>query len=66
VRYRGLAKNTSRALTALALANIYLARHRTCDVGVNGAAGNGAKQLPDHPLSVPLAFYERHWQFAFL
>ena len=28
VRYRGLAKNASRAFTALALANIYLARHR--------------------------------------
>ena len=28
VRYRGLGKNTSRAFTALALANIYLARHR--------------------------------------
>ncbi len=28
VRYRGLAKNASRALTALALADIYLARHR--------------------------------------
>jgi IS5 family transposase len=28
VRYRGLAKNACRALTALALANIYLARHR--------------------------------------
>jgi IS5 family transposase len=28
VRYRGLAKNACRAFTALALANIYLARHR--------------------------------------
>jgi IS5 family transposase len=28
VRYRGLAKNANRAFTALALANIYLARHR--------------------------------------
>jgi len=28
VRYRGLAKNASRAFTALALANIYLSRHR--------------------------------------
>lgn len=28
VRYRGLAKNATRAFTALALANIYLARHR--------------------------------------
>jgi IS5 family transposase len=28
IRYRGLAKNASRAFTALALANIYLARHR--------------------------------------
>jgi IS5 family transposase len=28
VRYRGLAKNADRAFTALALANIYLARHR--------------------------------------
>jgi hypothetical protein len=28
VRYRGLAKNASRAFTALALANIYLVRHR--------------------------------------
>jgi IS5 family transposase len=28
VRYRGLAKNASRAFTALALANLYLARHR--------------------------------------
>ncbi|WP_194715851.1 transposase, partial [Noviherbaspirillum soli] len=28
VRYRGLARNASRAFTALALANIYLARHR--------------------------------------
>ena len=28
VRYRGLAKNAGRAFTALALANIYLARHR--------------------------------------
>ena len=28
VRYRGLSKNASRAFTALALANIYLARHR--------------------------------------
>ena len=28
VRYRGLAKNASRASTALALASIYLARHR--------------------------------------
>jgi IS5 family transposase len=28
VRYRGLAKNASRAFTALALANIYLTRHR--------------------------------------
>lgn len=28
VRYRGLAKNGCRAFTALALANIYLARHR--------------------------------------
>ena len=27
VRYRGLAKNASRTFTALALANIYLARH---------------------------------------
>ena len=26
VRYRGLAKNATRAFTALALANIYLAR----------------------------------------
>lgn len=28
VRYRGLAKNAHRAFTALALANLYLARHR--------------------------------------
>lgn len=28
VRYRGLAKNATRALTALALANIYLSRQR--------------------------------------
>lgn len=28
VRYRGLAKNANRAFTALALANIYLSRHR--------------------------------------
>ena len=28
VRYRGLAKNAGRAFTALALANIYLSRHR--------------------------------------
>lgn len=28
VRYRGLAKNASRAFTALALANLYLSRHR--------------------------------------
>ena len=28
VRYRGLAKNANRAFTALALANLYLARHR--------------------------------------
>lgn len=28
VRYRGLEKNTSRVLTAFALANLYLARHR--------------------------------------
>lgn len=28
VRYRGLAKNACRAFTALALANIYLARDR--------------------------------------
>jgi hypothetical protein len=28
VRYRGLAKNACRAFTALALANIYLSRHR--------------------------------------
>lgn len=28
VRYRGLARNACRAFTALALANIYLARHR--------------------------------------
>lgn len=28
VRYRGLVKNACRAFTALALANIYLARHR--------------------------------------
>lgn len=28
VRYRGLQKNTTRAFTALALANIYLARQR--------------------------------------
>ena len=28
VRYRGLAKNATRAFTALALANIYLGRHR--------------------------------------
>ena len=28
VRYRGLAKNATRAFTALALANIYLARQR--------------------------------------
>ena len=28
VRYLGLAKNANRAFTALALANIYLARHR--------------------------------------
>lgn len=28
VRYRGLAKNATRAFTALALANIYLSRQR--------------------------------------
>ena len=28
VRYRGLAKNATRAFTALALANIYLSRGR--------------------------------------
>lgn len=28
VRYRGLAKNATRAVTALALANIYLSRSR--------------------------------------
>jgi IS5 family transposase len=28
VRYRGLAKNTTRAFTALALANLYMSRAR--------------------------------------
>jgi IS5 family transposase len=34
VRYRGLAKNTARAFTAFALANLYLVRHR---LGARGA-----------------------------
>ena len=33
VRYRGLAKNTARAFTLFALANLYLMRHRLRPAG---------------------------------
>jgi transposase, IS5 family len=33
VRYRGLHKNTTRALAAFALANLYMVRHRACMQG---------------------------------
>ena len=33
VRYRGLAKNTTRAFAAFALANLYLLRHRLAPQG---------------------------------
>ena len=33
VRYRGLAKNTTRAFAAFALANLYLVRHRLAPQG---------------------------------
>lgn len=37
VRYRGLAKNTARAFTLFALANLYLARHRLMPAGAKCA-----------------------------
>jgi IS5 family transposase len=37
VRYRGLAKNRARALTAFALANLYLVRHKLLPPGVKCA-----------------------------
>jgi hypothetical protein len=43
VRYRGLAKNASRAFTALALANLYLSRHRLVAAVRPGWANRAAK-----------------------
>lgn len=36
VRYRRLAKNATRSFVALGLANIYLARKRSCDMSAPG------------------------------
>jgi hypothetical protein len=55
VRYRGLAKNATRAFTALALANIYLSRQRLTAQGapVRAAMGpRGPRNRPDGPQDV--------------
>src|SRR5690606_2775514 len=49
VRYRGLMKNTTRALTAFALANLFLVRKKLMAMQPSGAQSAGS-QRPDGAL----------------
>ena len=66
VRYRGLQKNATRAFTALALANIYLARGRLQDRCARKGPPRGSKAPRNRPCGAKHSIFAGHLAFKWL